>query len=117
MKYIVKDSPPSIVKEAAVTYGFSNSQMAELLGVSDKTYYNMMKSKTLDTNQGDRFNFINDILNEGEEAFGSRENFKDWLHSTQPTLNGHTPIKMMATLTGAQEVLATLTRIKYGIFV
>lgn len=104
------------VKEAVTTYGINRAQMASLLGISEKTYYNMMKSATLDKNQGDRFTFISNILEEGQITFNGHSNFKGWLNSEQPTLGGITPIEMMSTINGAQEVQAAITRIKHGIF-
>jgi len=115
--YNFNDIKASKVEEAAVIYGINRAQMATLLGVSEKTYYNLMKSETLDKNQGDRFTFIQNILEEGVQTFGDSSNLKDWLNTEQPTMGGQKPVVMMSTINGAQDVLAAITRIKHGIFV
>ncbi len=115
--YNLNSIKSSTVKEAITNYGISRAEMASLLGISEKTFYNMMRSAKLDKNQGDRFIFINKILEEGRITFRGNSNFKDWLKSEQPTLGGFTPIDMMSTINGAQEVQAAIVRIKHGIFV
>lgn len=111
-----EDNDPAMLQEAAAEYGLSNHEMARLLGISDKTFYNLMKADKLDLNQSDRFQFVSSILKEGRHAFMGISNFKDWLHSEQVTLGGATPVSKLSTLMGAQEVLAVITRIKHGIF-
>lgn len=115
--YIPEDDIQSrMVSDVAVDYGLTRQQMAAMLGVSDKTFYNILKSPGLDPNQADRFTFMKNILDEGSQTFNGVENFRDWLHTSQPTLDGHKPVDMLSSLNGAQEVLAAITRIKYGIF-
>jgi len=114
--YEIPEVESTSVAEAALDYGLTKQQMAGLLGISEKTFYNMMKADTLDAQQSDRFIFINNILQEGRYTFGSTSNFRDWLHTEQPTLGGQAPIDMMASLNGAQEVLSAIVRIRHGIF-
>lgn len=116
MKYDEVTIQSKEVNEAAAEYGMSRQDMASLLGISDKTYYNLMKAGKLDLNQSDRFNFIHDILEEGKHTFNGLANFKDWLHTEQSSLGGHTPLAKMATLVGAQEVLSEMIRTRHGIF-
>ncbi len=106
----------STVQEAQAIYNVSKQGMAKLLGISDKTYYNLMKVSTLDKNQSDRFTYIQNILNEGTTTFNGSDNFRDWLHTEQPTLDGVKPLDMLTSITGAHEVLVAITRIKHGIF-
>lgn len=119
MEYKDRNDDPlsaSMVNEAAVEYGMTKQEMATLLGVSEKTYYNLMKSPTLDAHQGDRFSYMHSILEEGKHTFNGLSNFKDWLHTEQSTFGGATPLQKMSSLVGAQEVLAEMTKIKHGIF-
>jgi putative toxin-antitoxin system antitoxin component (TIGR02293 family) len=108
--------PPMVLNEAAVEYSLSRQQMAAMLGVSDKTFYNILKSNTLESQQADRFLFMKNILDEGRATFNGPENFRGWLHSEQSVLGSKKPVDLLASLNGAQEVLATITRIKHGIF-
>ena len=106
----------SVVQEAQTTYNVSKQGMAKLLGISNKSYYNLMKTTTLDKNQSDRFTYIQNILQEGSVTFNGSSNFREWLHTEQPTLNGAKPIDMLASITGAHRVLVAITSIKHGIF-
>jgi len=105
-----------LVLEAQAEYGMSKQSMAKVLGVSDKTFYNLMKLDTLDKNQSDRFTYIQNILKEGTSTFNGSDNFRDWMHTEQPTLGGVKPIDMMASITGAHQVLMAISSIKHGIF-
>lgn len=113
--YNIEDTSPLSVQEAATSYGMTKDHMAAMLGVSEKTYYNMMQKPLLDKERSDRFQFISQILESGEEAFGAKLNFSKWLKTPQPTLDGYIPIDMMSTITGANRVLQIIGRIKHGI--
>ena len=113
--YQIEDQETSRVEEASVSYGIPKNDMASLMGVSEKTYYNIMQKETLDRERSDRFHFIEQILTSGEETFGSKENFSNWMKTSQPTLNHHVPLDMMSTITGANKILQVLGRIKHGI--
>ena len=114
-RYTIEESTPAAVKEAAAAYGMTRDEMAGVLGISEKTYYNMMQKSTLDQERSDRFSFIQQILTSGEEAFGSKNNFSQWLKTPQSPLDGYIPLDMMSTITGANRVLQILGRIKHGI--
>jgi uncharacterized protein (DUF2384 family) len=114
--YSIPEVVPTLVSDVAIDYGITKQQMAALLGVSEKTFYNLMKADHLDTQQSDRFTFIQNILNEGKYTFGDVTNFRDWLHTEQSIFEGATPISHMYSLNGAQQVLASMIRIRQGIF-
>ncbi|MEQ9466344.1 MAG: DUF2384 domain-containing protein [Ekhidna sp.] len=113
--YKIESTSPETVNEAAIAYGMTKDDMAGIMGVSEKTYYNMMQKPTLDRERSDRFQFIRQILESGEEALGSKSNFSAWLKTPQPMLDGYIPLDMMSTITGANRVLQILGRIKHGI--
>jgi len=114
-KYIIEEASVSEVREAAIAYGIHRDDMAKLMGVSEKTYYNMMQNLKLDNDRSDRFYFMRQILASGEETFGSKDHLSKWLKTPQPTLDGYVPLEMMGTITGANKVLQILGRIKHGI--
>ena len=114
-EYRLEEAEISQVKEAALAYNLAREDMANILGVSEKTYYNMMQKPNLDTEKSDRFYFIQQILNSGEEALGSKLSLSKWLKTSQPMLDGYIPLDMMRSITGANRVLQVLGRIKHGI--
>lgn len=115
MSYEIEEVETSKVHEEAVAYGIPKSDMAGILGVSEKTFYNIMQKTHLDRERSDRFHFIDQVLQSGKEAFGSEENFSAWMKTSQPTLEGNKPLDMLTSITGANKVLQLLGRIKHGI--
>ncbi|SNT26237.1 putative toxin-antitoxin system antitoxin component, TIGR02293 family [Ekhidna lutea] len=113
--YKIKEAKSDEVKEAVAAYGFTKDDMAGILGVSEKTYYNMMQKPTLGQEKSDRFHFIQQIFESGEEALGSKNSLSNWLKTPQPMLDGYVPLDMMRTITGSNRVLQILGRIKHGI--
>ena len=71
MKYIVEQVETSKVSEKAAVYGIPKSDMAGILGVSEKTFYNIMQKEHLDRERSDRFHFIHQVLQSGKATFGS----------------------------------------------
>ncbi len=114
-EYKLEEAKISQVKEAAAAYNLAREEMAGILGVSEKTYYNMMQKPQLDTDKSDRFHFIQQILKSGAEALGSKASLSKWLKTPQPMLDGYIPLDMMRSITGANRVLQILGRIKHGI--
>ena len=114
-EYKIDKVHSSEVNEVAASYGLQKVDIANLLGVSEKTLYNLMKHELLDAERSDRFNFINKILESGKEAFGSERNFTEWMKKPQPTLEGYKPIDMLSSINGATRVYQLLGRIKHGI--
>ena len=115
LNYKIEPVETSKVNEESVAYGIPKADMADLLGVSEKTFYNLMQKKHLDRERSDRFLFIDHILESGLEAFGSKENLALWMKTPQPMLDNHKPLDMLTTITGANKVLQILGRIKHGI--
>ncbi len=115
MSYEIKTVETSKVAEEAVAYGIPKSDMASMLGVSDKTFYNIMQKTYLDRERSDRFHFLHQVLESGKDTFGSEEGFTSWMNTPQPTLDGHKPLDMLSSITGANQVLQMLGRIKHGI--
>lgn len=105
----------SQVREAQVSYGISRQDMAGLLGVSEKTFYNLMGLTKLDADRSDRFLFIEKIFEAGEIALASRENLKSWLNLPHSNLSGKKPIELMETLTGAEAVYAEIIRTQHNV--
>lgn len=105
----------SKVEEFEEQYGLSKRQMATLVGVSEKTYYNLLTNNKLDEDRSDRFLYLNKIFEEGKEAFFTEQNLSDWLNAPQPSLDGLRPIEMMSSINGAQAVYHEIGKIKYGV--
>jgi len=107
--------PTNLLEDFEVKYQLTNKQTANLMGVSQKTYYNLIDEPMMDRERADRFLYINKIFNEGTEAFCGEENFLDWLKTPQPVLDNQKPIDLMSTITGAEAAYGEIIRIKHGV--
>lgn len=105
----------NVIKEFEETYQISKKQMASLIGVSEKTYYNLMSENKLDKSRSDRFLQVQKVFEEGRYTLMSENNFKEWLHTPQVVFNNHKPFEMLQTFSGLEAVYEELFRIKHGI--
>ena len=104
-----------MVREFEVAYGISKHEMADLMGISEKTYYNLLLKDKLDRERSDRFLFIEKIFEEGEETFTSKQNFNRWLRLPHPSLGNQKPIDLLDSLNGAQAVHAEIIRTRHNV--
>lgn len=96
-------------------FSLTQKQMASLLGLSDKTLFNLLKKDMLDVATSDRFLLVQSIFQEGVEALMSEQTFRQWLEKPHTYFNRRTPLEMMATINGAEAVRDELIRTKHGI--
>lgn len=96
-------------------FTLTQKQMASLLGLSDKTLFNLLKSEILDVATSDRFLLVKSIFQEGAEALMSEQTFRKWLDKPHMHFNRKIPLEMMATINGAEAVRDELIRTKYGV--
>lgn len=105
----------NIVREFEAVYEVPKKKMAHILGVSEKTYYNLMSQAVIDRERADRFLFIERIFEEGEETFQTKENLRSWLQLPHPNLDYKKPIDLLESLNGSQAVLAEIVRTRHNI--
>jgi putative toxin-antitoxin system antitoxin component (TIGR02293 family) len=105
----------NMVREFEVAYGISKHEMADLMGISEKTYYNLLLKDKLDRERSDRFLFIEKIFEEGEETFIGKQNFNSWLRQPHPSLENQKPIDLLDSLNGAQAVHAEIIRTRHNV--
>ena len=59
---------------------------------------------------------INPIFLKAEEIFGSHEKAALWFEKSNPNLNGNSPLKLLSSKSGTEQVTDILTRIEYGVY-
>jgi putative toxin-antitoxin system antitoxin component (TIGR02293 family) len=57
-----------------------------------------------------------DVLSYGKEVFEDKDIFNRWLKKPSKAFNNQSPLAMMDTVYGIQEVKNELGRIEYGVF-
>ncbi len=96
-------------------FQLTQKQMALLLGISDKTLFNLLKGNRLDLAASDRFLLVQDVFREGAEALMSKNTFQQWLHKPHYYFEGKAPMAIMTTINGLEAVREELIRTKYGV--
>ncbi len=96
-------------------YGLTHKQMAYLLAVSEKGYYNLLnKDGSLSKYQSGQFLKVAEVFREGEEALMSKEAFLEWLQQPHWYFKHKKPFDLLDTPIGADAVIEELGRAKYG---
>jgi putative toxin-antitoxin system antitoxin component (TIGR02293 family) len=58
---------------------------------------------------------IAQIVSRGEEVFGDRSLFLDWMNHKNPALSNNTPFDLLNTRFGANMIMDELGRIEHGV--
>jgi len=96
-------------------FGLTQKQTAFLLGISDKTLFNLLKADLLNIAVSDRFLLVASVFAEGVNTLMSVNSFREWLNKPHFHFNKKTPFEMMETINGTGAVRDELTRTKYGV--
>ena len=117
VRMIRRGLPITAFKQVASFYDISESEVAALLGTSDRTIYRYQKEhKPLNANWSDRLFRLARIAARATEVFESAETARKWLKRSNRALSGATPVEMLDTDAGAEQVNELLTRIDYGVY-
>lgn len=107
--------PLDEVKAFQKKYMFTHKQMAYLMAMSEKGYYNLLnKNNSLSRIQSGQFLKVAEVFREGEEALTSKEAFLEWLQQPHWYFNHKKPFDLLDTPIGADAIIEELGRAKYG---
>ncbi len=95
----------------------SDERLAQILGISKKTLGRLRKSRgKFSPVASDRLYRFAKIVALAIEVFGSEERASEWLSEPQFGLRWKTPLDLLTTDAGTEEVEDLLGRIKYGVY-
>ena len=95
----------------------SDSLLAELLGISEKTLSRAKKANaSLDAVASDRLFRVARIAALARKSLESDKAALAWLKRPQAGLGGQTPVSLLTTSAGCVEVEQLLLRIEYGVY-
>ncbi len=97
--------------------GLSDVQLAEVLGMSQKTISRLRKNPdaTLGPVASDRLYRLAALYTMARQVLGGDEDAREWLGTPQMGLNQRIPLELARTEVGAREVENLLGRIEYGV--
>ena len=109
---ISKKQLEAIKSETDFDYG----TLSNLLSVSRTTLIRKKGEDKFDASTSERIMRLAEILCYGREVFESREIFNIWVRIPSSGLGGKSPLELLDTLYGIDEVKKELGRIEYGIY-
>lgn len=91
-------------------------ELSEVLSTSRATLIKKRNTEKFDAQTSERIVLLNDVLAYGREVFEDNSNFNEWLRTPSEALGYVTPLSMMDTLYGIDEVKKEIGRIAYGVY-
>jgi putative toxin-antitoxin system antitoxin component (TIGR02293 family) len=109
--------PINAVKKVASYYNISESRMASLVGVSERTISRLQKEhKPLSATASDRLYRLARIAAYALEVFEDTNTLRNWLSRSNRALGGAAPVEVLDTDAGCEQVKELLDRIEYGVY-
>jgi len=106
-----------VINNFSIYFKLSKNQTANMLNVSEPTLYRWTKAnKNLDRNFSVKLFEIADLFLYGEEVFGNRNSFFQWLNLPNTSLGGLQPQELIEIPGGVSKVKDILGRIEYGVY-
>lgn len=97
-------------------YQITQAQIQYLVDISERTFARRKVEQLLSKSESDRLYRLARIAALAEEVLGSSQAAERWLKEPNPTLGQATPLSLLDTDAGAQQVSDTLGRIDYGVY-
>lgn len=105
---------PTEVKEFQQQFELTAGQMAFLMNISRKGYYNMLTAEKLSRQQSERFLTIRQVYQQALDTLETVENIHKWMNAYHGYLE-RVPFEILDTYAGCYAVGAELLRFEHGI--
>jgi len=97
--------------------GFTIKEISALLPVTERTIQRYSPTSRFRANVSDHILHIAEVAARGEEVFGDKQKFIDWLSQPSAAFGNRVPEKLLSSRIGTELVLDELGRIEHGIIV
>jgi putative toxin-antitoxin system antitoxin component (TIGR02293 family) len=91
-------------------------KLSQILSVSRAKLLSKKPKEKFDQTTSERIMLVSDVVGFGEHVFEDMANFRDWLKRENKALGNKSPIEMMDTVYGIQEVKNEIGRIESGVY-
>ena len=107
-----------VVGDLAETFVLDQSSVARLVGVSTRTLQRIATDKQgrLDAVSSDRIYRLERVYRTAVDAFGDSEKAVGWFKRPNWLFKDQTPLELLDTEAGREQVEAELRKIQYGIY-
>ncbi len=102
------------VRDFQQRFNLKAQDMAFLMALSRKGYYNLLDQHKLGRQMTERFLTVEQVFEQALEALESVDNIHKWMHTFHGYLN-RVPFEILDTFTGCAEVKAELIRLEHGV--
>jgi putative toxin-antitoxin system antitoxin component (TIGR02293 family) len=104
------------VDSLAQAVRLSQSELAATLGIPERTLARRKKEGTLNSEESAKLVRLARVVGRARETFEDLDAALDWLKTRNAALSGATPLSLLDTDIGAEDVMDTLGRIEHGVF-
>lgn len=108
---VTKEQLENLKEKAELDY----DTLARILNVAKATLHNKKGRAKFDQYISERIFLVADLYSFGYEMFGNRSKFNNWMKAETRALGYVTPLSLIDTLYGIEEVKNVIGRIAYGI--
>ncbi|MHB8087287.1 MAG: type II RES/Xre toxin-antitoxin system antitoxin [Anaerolineaceae bacterium] len=108
--------PFSAFEDVRKEINLSQKELSVILEINERTLTRRKESKKFNKVESDRLYRLIRILLYTESVFGDIEKAQTWLKRPNRSIGGETPINLLDTTVGTQQVEDVLKRIEYGIY-
>ena len=91
-------------------------ELTDLLAVSRATLINKKGNQKFNQTISERILLLKDLVYYGLTIFGDTLTLREWLKTPSEALGNVTPLSIMDTLSGIEEIKKELGRIDYGVY-
>ena len=94
----------------------SKAEVAIAIGIPERTLARRKQEGRLHAEESSRLLRLARVISRAEQVFEDADAAMDWLSSANATLEGATPLSLLDTDLGAENVMDILGRIEHGVF-
>ncbi len=91
-------------------------EFAKLAGTSSRTISRLNNDQIIPAHAAEVILSVLRAFRKASDVFGSEKKAVIWLKRPNTVLDGNTPLLLLNTRFGAEEVMDALTRIEYGVY-
>lgn len=108
--------PSSAADSLGQNLNSTNAEIAQILGIPVRTLATRRRLGRLSHYESERLYRAAHVIARAEEVFGDLPRAFEWLKYENLALGGLTPMSLLDTEAGGEQITAVLGRIEHGIF-
>ena len=108
--------PYSVFERVQDTLGVSAQTLTALIGVPVRTLNKRKHEGRFSSEESDNLLRVVRVVSKTFDFFNEPEAARMWLKAPERAFDGDTPLSLLDTETGAQEVFRLLGQLEYGVF-